>query len=142
MKTFRFIGMALLAVVVSINFIACSDDEEKSGEYKLAGTSWTQDGDDDIFCFLNGGEVVTYENYIDYKNGEKAYHMKWSINGDVLTLTDDGYFENGIIIPSDKQYIEYWQITSFNDSKMVLKLLNSDNGYDEIGKTWTFDRLK
>lgn len=30
MKTFRLIGMALLAVVVSVNFCACSDDEEEN----------------------------------------------------------------------------------------------------------------
>ena len=29
MKTFRFIGMALLAVVMSVNFTSCSDDEEE-----------------------------------------------------------------------------------------------------------------
>lgn len=30
MKTFRLIGMALLAVVMYINFTSCSDDEEDS----------------------------------------------------------------------------------------------------------------
>ena len=142
MKTFRFLGMALLAVVMCANFIACSsDDDEDDGGYKLAGTTWTQDGDDDVFSFLNGGEVVTYENYTDYKNGEKAYHMKWSVNGDVLTLTYDGYFENGSITP-EKQESDYWQITSFNKDKMVLKLIDSDDEYAEIGETWIFDRLK
>ena len=29
MKTWRFIGMALLAVVVCVNFAACSDDDEQ-----------------------------------------------------------------------------------------------------------------
>ncbi|MFK1867229.1 hypothetical protein ACIXFO_16805 [Bacteroides fragilis] len=29
MKTFRLIGMALLAVVMCENFTSCSDDEEK-----------------------------------------------------------------------------------------------------------------
>lgn len=30
MKTFRFIGMALLAVVMSVNLTSCSDDDEPS----------------------------------------------------------------------------------------------------------------
>ena len=30
MKTFRLIGMALLAVVMSMNFTSCSDDDEPS----------------------------------------------------------------------------------------------------------------
>ena len=33
MKTFRLIGMALLAVVMCVNFTSCSDDdEEEQGE--------------------------------------------------------------------------------------------------------------
>lgn len=67
--------------------------------------------------------------------------MKWSVNGDVLTLTYDGYFENGTITP-EKQESDYWQITSFNKDKMVLKLIDSDDEYAEIGETWIFDRLK
>lgn len=30
MKTFRLIGMALLAVVMCVNFTSCSDDDEHS----------------------------------------------------------------------------------------------------------------
>lgn len=32
MKTFRLIGMALLAIVMCVNFTSCSDDEEEQGE--------------------------------------------------------------------------------------------------------------
>lgn len=32
MKTWRFIGMVLLAVILCVNFTACSDDEEEKGE--------------------------------------------------------------------------------------------------------------
>ena len=39
MKTFRLIGMALLAVVMCVNFTSCSDDEEEQGEtYSIEGT--------------------------------------------------------------------------------------------------------
>ena len=30
MKTFRLIGMALLAIVMCVNFASCSDDDEPS----------------------------------------------------------------------------------------------------------------
>ena len=30
MKTLRFIGMALIAVIMCVNFVACSDDDEES----------------------------------------------------------------------------------------------------------------
>lgn len=38
MRTLRFIGMAIVAVIMSVNFAACSDDdEEESSKYpKLA----------------------------------------------------------------------------------------------------------
>ena len=29
MKTFRLIGMAIMAILISVSFTACSDDEEK-----------------------------------------------------------------------------------------------------------------
>ena len=40
MRTFRLIGMALLAVVMCVNFTSCSDDdEEEQGEtFNIEGT--------------------------------------------------------------------------------------------------------
>lgn len=32
MKTFRLIGMALLAVVMCVNFASCSDDEDENND--------------------------------------------------------------------------------------------------------------
>jgi uncharacterized lipoprotein YehR (DUF1307 family) len=29
MKTLRFIGMAVIAVIMSVNFMACSDDDDE-----------------------------------------------------------------------------------------------------------------
>ena len=29
MKTLRFIGMAIVAIIMSVNFVACSDDDEE-----------------------------------------------------------------------------------------------------------------
>lgn len=41
MKTLRFIGMALLAVVLCMNFAACSDDDdEPQTPSNLIGTVW------------------------------------------------------------------------------------------------------
>jgi len=37
-KTFRFIGMVLMAVLVSVSFAACSDDDEE-GEYDDSSSS-------------------------------------------------------------------------------------------------------
>lgn len=29
MKTLRFIGMAIVAIIMSVNFVACSDDDDE-----------------------------------------------------------------------------------------------------------------
>lgn len=42
MKTFKFIGMALLTIVMCINLTACSDDDDGPGTpADLIGTVWT-----------------------------------------------------------------------------------------------------
>lgn len=40
MKALKFIGMALLAVVLCVNFAACSDDDEPQTTSNLIGTVW------------------------------------------------------------------------------------------------------
>lgn len=41
MKTLRFIGMALLAIVLCVNFTACSEDDgDETSSINLAGTTW------------------------------------------------------------------------------------------------------
>lgn len=42
MKTLRFIGMALLALVLCVNFTACSDDDDEPETVTdLIGTTWS-----------------------------------------------------------------------------------------------------
>ena len=38
MKTLRFIGMAVVAIIMSLNFAACSDDDEDIDVSQLEGT--------------------------------------------------------------------------------------------------------
>ena len=46
MKTLRFIGMAIVAIIMSVNFAACSDDDEEgnNGNNPLVGTWIDDDG--------------------------------------------------------------------------------------------------
>ena len=44
MKTLRFIGMAIVAIIMSVNFVACSDDDEEDNRplaEKIIGHSVT-----------------------------------------------------------------------------------------------------
>ena len=38
MKTLRLIGMAIVAVIMCVNFVACSDDDEEETNATIEGT--------------------------------------------------------------------------------------------------------
>ena len=83
MKTLRFIGMALLAVVLCVNFAACSDDDEETTESdnltEIIVGIWAQDGDDDILVIKADGTGVIYGDETLYENGE-GDSFTWSYN--------------------------------------------------------------
>lgn len=61
MKTLRLIGMALLAIVMSVSFIACSndDDDNKEASTSLVGTTWKVTSVDNADENFNGWTNVT-----------------------------------------------------------------------------------
>ena len=49
MKTLRFIGMAIVAVIMCVNFAACSDDDEEEANATIEGTwKYTSSSDEDL----------------------------------------------------------------------------------------------
>lgn len=104
MKTLRFIGMAIIAVIMSVNFVACSsdDDDENKSDSPLVGT-WMmtksiKDGHTRIpgqNGFDSGLGLVFSANGTFYNlvENEKAEDGKYSYDekGNALTLiyTDD-----------------------------------------------------
>ena len=102
MKTLRFIGMAIIAVIMSVNFAACSSDDENKSDSPLVGT-WMmtksfKDGHTRIpgqNGFDNGLGLVFSANGTFYNlvENEKAEDGKYSYDekGNALTLiyTDD-----------------------------------------------------
>ena len=66
--------MALLAVVMCVNFAACSDNDEEKAESdnltEIIVGAWAQDGDDDIFVINTNGTGVVYEDETLFKNDE------------------------------------------------------------------------
>ena len=102
MKTLRFIGMAVIAVIMSVNFAACSSDDENKSDSPLVGT-WMmtksiKDGHTRIpgqNGFDSGLGLVFSANGTFYNlvENEKAEDGKYSYDekGNALTLiyTDD-----------------------------------------------------
>ena len=62
MKTLRFIGMALIAVIMCVNFVACSDDDEEEANAAIEGTwKYSSSSDEDMrsgsFTFKSNGSA-------------------------------------------------------------------------------------
>ena len=91
MKTFRLIGMALLAVVMCVNFTSCSDDdEEEQGEtFNIEGTWLLQSSKGYI---ENGNDKNTWdESYPDLQ--ETKLEVTKNSNGKYTFK--EYYFQDG-----------------------------------------------
>ena len=84
MKTLRFIGMALVAIIMSVNFVACSDDDDNP----IVGT-WRSEVDNygysDSYTFNADGSGIWQE----FKDGKQidSESFKYSLDGDKITFT-------------------------------------------------------
>lgn len=135
MKTFRLIGMALLAVVMSVNFTSCSSDDEEDEEY----TQWNPEDYDVItnnmaFTITNEGAILESANpnlaghieipeEVYYEGTKTSYPViaiycamnnctkitSVSIPNTVETIGDDAFKDctnlNNVVIPNSVLYI-------------------------------------
>lgn len=93
MKTFRMIGMALVAILISVSLVSCSDDDEEKPveltyDELIIGT-WETDWDEK-YTFREDKTVTMHDLDIDY-----TAEGTWVISGDTLTMKlayvqDDG----------------------------------------------------
>ena len=96
MKTFRFIGMALFAIFMCVNFTSCSGSDDDPTEEnvtdlnKIIIGTWVQDGDDDVMVLKSDKTVTWYENEADYKNNEVSDIMEWEVKGEWLKIYVNG----------------------------------------------------
>lgn len=135
MKTLRLIGTTLLMVMLAVNFMACSDDDENDKpvieEANLIGkwqSTWEK-----IHKVENGKEAVISDEA--YTNGlwefkadgtciesrvEGGYTetSRWSLKGDKLTISyDDGYDDD-------------YTVKELTTNKLVLAFEDWDNTDD------------
>ena len=109
MKTLRFIGMALLAVVLCVNFAACSDDEDEpqTTPATLAGTTWKiassdEDGMEGATFTFNEDKTVTV-------NPSMWSKVTYSVSDSNLKIifNDDDYIEGAIAINGNSATYQY-----------------------------------
>ncbi|MDE5688311.1 MAG: lipocalin family protein [Paramuribaculum sp.] len=91
-KTFRVFGMLLCAIFMAVNFTSCSDDDD---EGSIVGT-WMlmiQEEDGQWFCQYNfksdGSLQVKDWSSEDVEPSSYEATGKWSVAGDILTITVD-----------------------------------------------------
>ena len=154
MKTLRLIGMAIVAIIMSVNFAACGDDDDeednrplaeklighwvltyeegfiKDSEYPDEDEAWSHAPKDECeyfghFTFRADGTYSQYD--LDGTSNPQSIE-KWSVNGDVITLIEDEH----------EQYdLKVLEITS---DKLVLEHYFKDESY-EVRAKMTYIRV-
>lgn len=116
MKTLRFIGMALIAVVMCVNFAACSDDEEedKSGDAASLIGTWKV-----VKTVYDNGEII---------DGEEHDFPYWVIDSSTLYCTDE-------VGEEKSDYCKY----TYDAEKKIIHLTYINDGHD--GGTFTVLKL-
>lgn len=90
MKTLRFIGMAIVAIIMSVNFVACSDDDDDN---PIVGV-WQND-DEDEHLRLTFNADGTGEEYLFWDNDSESYRHQFIYTYDSATSTLVITYEDG-----------------------------------------------
>ena len=127
MKTFRMIGMALVAVLMCVNFTACggSDDEDENTKEStielLMGTWFSGDNSEDYpFFIVEKGFCYFSPDHKISTHGEK---YKYTFDSRTIILTcyqydyDGGYYFD---------FADYFRVKSITKDKVTLEFLSDD----------------
>lgn len=135
MKTFKLFGMALLAIIMSVGFIACSsddDNEETGGNTSLVGkwkSEWLGETADEKTFDLNNTEVAEVYSYYTFNsdgtgyelyNGTRRYEIQWEILDEVLYVHFDGSTDRFKILKSNKKVM---YVQRLNNYKTYIKFV-------------------
>ena len=109
MKTFKLIGMALLAVVMGISFIACSSDNDDNKETttSLSGTTWkvvtVDNGDEEFNGWTGSTATFNADGTVAFNPANGWTYTRWTLNGNTLKIVlgeghADDYIEGTLSI--------------------------------------------
>lgn len=139
MKTFKFLGMTFLMVMLAVSFTACSKDEDESTvEISLSNLKGTWDlvkcygweyndnhekenwEEDDVI-----GKYIFFEDEDGnggYNNGYNTYYFTSSIKGNKLILRNTEWLDNKL----------YVTITKLTNTELHLKAVDpvSEENYE------------
>lgn len=118
MKTLRIIGMAVIAVIMSVNFAACSDDDEDVDASELLGL-WEPIHIEGYETYE--GETRTWNTDIDAATYDDGEYPRVEFSGDGIVKTY--YYYNGWTGDEDGKY-------QVNGNKIHIQGYGDDEGYD------------
>lgn len=100
--------MAIVAVIMCVNFVACSDDDEEEANATIEGTwKYTSSSDEDMrsgsFTFKSNGSLVWADEE------ETSSNCSYTLNGSNLKiiLNQDDYIEGTITISKNQATYKY-----------------------------------
>ena len=119
MKTLRLIGMAIIAVIMSVNFVACDDDED-SDNVSLIG-KWKEDS----YIEVTNGVTTHYTPddggypYLVFEEKDTYYI---NVDGSIEEYSSYIYDENLKVLTVDNGYSEYkYEVISLAKNKLILR---------------------
>lgn len=153
MKTFRLIGMTLLAVVMSVNLTSCSDDDEEEQGFSVEGTWLMQSMKgyietsthkeilDESYPDLQEAKlVITKVSNSKYRFEEHIYNNgTWEEDGICLPELSGNMFT---ITPHQLDMFDTAEIKSLDETKLVLEFIGNDYDQEWWRYTCTFIRAK
>lgn len=154
MKTFRLIGMALLAVIGSVNFTACSSDDDEDNpiknndgivthQKKLMEIKETdEDGTNTItFLYDSKGRLISVAESNYDKHDNEIFNITWGNNS--ITTTNNGEstthsLTEGLVRTSKNDYGT--DTYAYNSSNQLIVIKETrDKAYDEGTSNYTWD---
>ena len=153
MRIFKLIGMALLAVVMSVNFTSCSDDDEPvknddgviTNQKQLVKLKMTdEDGESVIteYSYDSKGKLLS-ANRIE-SNYSREYNITWGANKVIESTDEDAItytLENGLITHTSDSNGGDLDNTDFtyNANNQLVKLQYNEEEY--LSYTWQGEKL-
>lgn len=155
MKTLRLIGMALLAMVLSVSFTACSDDEQNGNggtagnEMKVSTFTW-DDGSWDELAYDKQGRISNLEEYdetgelvsnvvIDYNENNirmaVTYPSSGRVETSICTLNSEKLIEKTVLTYNEDIYDSETVRYTYDANGQLISIYNTDSG-EEHHLTW------
>lgn len=157
MKTFRLIGMALLAVVLCVNFIACSKDAEVltdndiiTKSKKLIGMKETEDNQTHILDFSYDAEgklSSIVHSYMSDGNNEYQQVIRFTWSSFTITAeSDNSYLNRTYTLDNNPvQTIRGYKATDWSKTQLSYnssnQLLMADNDSYYLKYIWDNEKI-